>query len=175
MPGVERSGARLLMTRASISSPNRSGRSARRGGGWRPDRSCDGARDRVGEGLGRRFVDEQAGLSGHHRLERATAAERDHRPAARLRLERHDAEVLFAGQQNDRRPAVQIAHVGSVSRPRNCVSPPPAVRAPPLRTVSDDLQRNARALTRLDRQVDPLVGHERRHDEREALGVGPFG
>ena len=59
----------------------------------------------------RRRLDEHAGFAVDDGLERAAAAERDHRPAAGLRLERHDAEVLLAGQQRGDRRAVEIANL----------------------------------------------------------------
>src|SRR5262245_25523070 len=46
--------------------------------------------------------EEQAGLAGEHRLQRAAAAERDHRRARRLRLDDRDAEVL--DRRVDERP-----------------------------------------------------------------------
>ena len=70
------------------------------GGGVEPMRRAR-RRIAVGERRGRRLVDQHAGLARDDRLERAAPAERDHRAAARLRLDRHDAEVLFAGQQHD--------------------------------------------------------------------------
>ena len=112
------------------------GRSARRAGGWRPRRTrrSIASRDAVGERLGRRLVDEDAGLAGDDGFERAAAAERDDRPSARLRFERHDAEVLFARQQRHRRAAVQLAnlvvgaaaeklHVGAGRRARGARAP----------------------------------------------------
>src|SRR6516162_10172955 len=75
------------------------------------ERMADGATDGVGERLRRRLVDEPAGLLGHYRFTRAAASERDHRPSARLRLERHDPEILLAGQQGDARAAVRLAEL----------------------------------------------------------------
>ena len=50
------------------------------------------------------FVDQQRRSSPDTTVStRAAAAERDDRRAARLRLERHDAEILFARQQDQRR------------------------------------------------------------------------
>ena len=43
-------------------------------------------------------------------LERAAARVRDDRPAARLRFERHDAEIFLAGKHHDSRAAIQLTH-----------------------------------------------------------------
>ena len=74
-------------------------------------RAIDRAGNRVGECVGGLNVHQNPGLTGLHRLEGAAAAERNNRPSARLRLERHDAEVLFAREERDRRAAVQVANV----------------------------------------------------------------
>ena len=96
-------------TSASISSPNRSrpNRSA-----WR--RMDGGIELRVialaiasANASADRIVDQHAGHAGDDRLEGAAACQRDHRTSARLSLERHDPEVLLAGQQDDRRSPVQ--------------------------------------------------------------------
>ena len=127
---------------------------------------------------GRRLVDEQAGLAGHDGFERAAAAERDDRPAAGLRLERHDAEVFFARQQRHGRAAIQLANlvvrlaaekldVAAVAGERS------SARA--LGAVADDLQRHAREPARVDGEVDAFVGDQRRHDQRISLGNGRVG
>ena len=43
-------------------------------------------------------LDQNPGFAIDHGFERAAAAERHDRPAAGLRLERHDPEILFAGK-----------------------------------------------------------------------------
>ena len=82
------------------------GRSARRGGGWRRrrtrrarrvDRSPSANASVDGSSTSRPVSPGTTVSSAPPR------AERDHRPAARLGLERDDAEVLLAGQQRRRR------------------------------------------------------------------------
>ena len=58
--------------------------------------------NRVRKGRGAGFVHEQAGLPGNDGFERAAASERDHRPPASLGLEGDDAEILLAGEQDNR-------------------------------------------------------------------------
>ncbi len=103
------------------------GRNARRGGGSRPASKrlrSSAARSASANAVGGRLVDEQAGLSWHDRLERAAAPQRHHRAAAGLRFERHDAEVLFAGQQHDtRRGDTARAPRSLARRPRNSARP----------------------------------------------------
>ena len=162
--------ARALRSRRRIAR----GRSARRGGGCAPrsKRRSIARGDGVGERLGGRFVDEHAGFAGDDGFERAAAAERDDRPAARLRFERHDAEVFFARQQHDRRAAVEVAdllvgHAGRETRRRRRRAARARARSGPSPTISA-ARRRARA--GVDGEVDALVGNERRHDQREALG-----
>ena len=137
------------------------------------------ARDRVGKRLGAGVVDEEAGLAVHDRLERAAAAERDHRPAARLRFERHDAEVFFAGQQHDRRAPVQRRASRRRTRGRETRTVAGAARrvrararSGPSPTIFSGTPASAAGV---NGDVDALVGHERRHDEREPLGRGRIG
>ena len=147
--------------------------------GRRSKRRCIARGDRVGEGLGRRLVDEHPGLAVDDRFERAAAAERDDRPAARLRLERHDAEVLFAGQQHDRRAAVQVADRLRRTGGRGTDASPlgrDALERGALRAVADNLQRHAGQRAGVDGELDALVGDERRHDERDtARAATPSG
>ena len=129
---------------------------------------------RVGERLRRRLVDEDAGLAGDDGFERAAAAERDDRPSAGLRLERDDAEVFFAGQQRHRRAPVQLANLVVGRRPRNShvgagAARSSAARSGPSPTIFSGTPASAAGV---DRQVDALVGDQRRHDEREPLGRG---
>ena len=162
---------------AAISSPNRArlNRSAWRADGAGVERARSSACAMPSANASRRrLVDEDAGLAGDDRFERAAAAERDDRPSARLRLERDDAEVLFAGQQRDRRAPVQLADllVGAASEKlrRRARRRARARRAPGRRRRSSAARRPARQA--VDREVDALVGDQRRHDEREPLGSG---
>ena len=113
--------------------------------------------------------------SGDDGFERAAAAERDDRPAAGLRFERHDAEVFFAGQQHDRRAAVQRREsLRPTARPRNSHvavrrRARARARSGPSPTIFSGTPRQAAGV---DGEVDPLVGDQRRHDERESLGRG---
>ena len=160
-----------------ISSPNRS-RLNRLGvrGGWRrcPSQSPSARRSRVGERAGRRLVDE------HARSPRSTTvssapprAEGDDRPAAGLRLERHDAEILFARQQGDRRAVIGgRGSPRSDSRPANSTSAPGrrarAARAPDRRRRWS--AGTPRPAAGLDGEVQTLVGHQRRHHEARRSG-----
>ena len=139
--------------------------------GGRVEASIDGRRDRVGERVGRELRNEHARFAVLDRFDRAAAAERDDGTAARLRFERRDAEVLFAGQQRDRRAPVQFADL--VVRSMAEKTDVPTGRALERRTlgaVADDRQRHACAPACRNRDVDALVRHERRHDERKSVG-----
>ena len=117
--------------------------------------------------------DEHAGLAVDDRFERAAAAERHHRPAAGLRLDRHDAEVFFARQQHGGRAC------GSSSRTASSVEPAeqlarrrPAASASSaraFRAVADDVERHAgAACAAVDGQIEAFVGHQGRHDRRKS-------
>ena len=127
------------------------------------------ARDAVGERR-RRRVRRRGCRSCRPRPFRWRRRARARRPAsAGLRLDGHDAEVFFARQQRDRRVAVQVANllVGAAAEERRAVAAGAArSSACALRAVADDLQRDAREPRGVDREVDALVRHERRHDER---------
>ncbi len=125
-------------------------------------------------------VDEEAGLAGHDGLERAAAAERDHRTAARLRLERHDAEVFFAGQQGHRRAPVERRESrrpagGRETRtcaPDAAASRSSAARSGPSPAIFSGTPASAAGV---NRDIDTFVGDECRHDQREPLGWGRIG
>ena len=67
--------------------------------------------------------------------------QRDDRAAARLCLERHDTEVLFSGKDHGGGPAVQLADLFVVRRPRNSTSRHPSAcrEARAIGSVPDDL------------------------------------
>src|SRR4051794_14952715 len=97
--------------------------------------------DRRCKRLGSRFVHQQTRLILNDRFRGAAAAERHDRPSARLRLERHDAEIFSARQQDARRPPVQLADVVVAPAPEKFRGSgrDPFERAP-LRSVAGDLQ-----------------------------------
>ena len=68
--------------------------------------AVEGARRHVAQGRGERrdgaVLDEHAGHAVHHAFDRSSFCQRDDRPAARLRLHRHHAEVLDPGHQDGR-------------------------------------------------------------------------
>src|SRR5687767_8802949 len=65
--------------------------------------------ERGGQRVGMQLVEEYARFSVHHRLERAATRQRNDRPAARLRLERSDSEILLPGQDERQRAPVLVA------------------------------------------------------------------
>ena len=110
------------------------------------------------------------------RLERAAAAQRDHRPAAGLRLDRHDAEVFLAGQHDSGRAAGTAR--GSRRRygvPRNSTGARRRAsrRARRGRARRRRSQRHAGEAAGLDRDVDAFVGDQRGHDQHESLRARP--
>ena len=116
-------------------------------------------------------VHQDAGDAVDDRLERAAAPQRHDGPSARLRFDRDDAEVFFAGQQDRCRATVELAHLSVGQRPEKLDisaeiggQPTQASRSGP---IADDAEREPRKPARLDGQVDALVGHERRHDQQE--------
>ena len=62
------------------------------------------------------FGDEHARLAVDDGFKRAAAAKCHHRSTARLRLDRHDAEVLLAREQDGSGPPIFVANL-LVSRP----------------------------------------------------------
>ena len=61
----------------------------------------------IAEGFCGQLVDQQTGFSLTYGFERAAAAQRHNRPAARLGFERDDAKILLARQEDDGRASVQ--------------------------------------------------------------------
>ncbi len=102
------------------------------------------------------------GASGHHRVERAARAEGDHRAAGGHRLERDDAEILLAGEQQRRgswRRATADPRRRSTSGTRSWGRPSRAAAPPPGRSRRP--RGGGRAwCRRAHGEVRPLVGHE---------------
>ena len=122
------------------------------------------------------LVEEQAGrrrAAAAHRLERAAAAIGDHRRAARLRLDRRDAEVLLGGEDERARtlhPVDQplgalVAEPAHVGRQR-------ALHASGFGAVADHDQATlGHRRERLDDERHALVRHQPRRAEVEVLLV----
>ena len=121
-----------------------------------PDRDADRTGDRwrgespSANAAGAGFVDEDAGFAGDDGFERAAAGVGDDRPAARLRLERHDAEVLLARQQHDGGAAIQIANlvVAAAAEKRHVLIAGRCVAGMPLERCRDPVHRRRSSAAR---------------------------
>ena len=101
-----------------------------------------------------------------------SAAQRDDRTAARLRFDRHDAEVLFTGQQDRCRSSIEVADlgVGTAAEQLDVGACGQLASASALGSVADDAERHAGKPACLDGEVDPFVGDQGRHDQQEVFG-----
>src|SRR5438105_3417867 len=70
-----------------------------------------------------------------YRLDRAAAAQRDHRRAARLRFDRDDAEVLFT-REEQRPAAAQVVADDGVGLPAEELDRRPGQRPQPPRVLA---------------------------------------
>ena len=131
------------------------------------------ARDARGKGGRRGLVDEDAGDAVEDRLDRAAAAQRDDRRPARLRFDRHDAEILLAGKEHGRRASILVVyglvgqraeklHVGS--RARGEIHQRAA-----LGSVADDAKWHVGEMAGLDGHVDALIRNESRHNQQRVF------
>src|SRR5918995_6062482 len=73
----------------------------------RAGRASQARRERIDGRVGHEY----ARLAVDHRVERAAAAQRDDRTPARLRLNRDDAEVLFAWQHRGHARLIEFANL----------------------------------------------------------------
>ena len=131
----------------------------------RVPRRCRGAAQAVGQRFFTR-LDQHARLAVDHRFQRAAAAERDHRPAARLRLR---AARCRSPLRPGRIVAIDERYRSRISSLRAPAEEPHVVAAERLeprafRSVADDRQRHAGPAGRGDGEIDAFVGHERRND-----------
>ena len=138
----------------------------------RVERDVLRARDAGGKRFGSRFGDEHARHVVDDRVERASTAKRDDRPSAGLRFDRHDAEVLLAGQQDRRRSSIEVANrfIGKAAEQLNVGAGGELRQRVALRSVSDDAERHARKAAGLDGDVDAFVGNQGRHNQQEVFG-----
>ena len=125
--------------------------------------------ERGGQRRDRRLVEQHARFVLLHGFEGAAAGQRHHRPAARLRLDRHDTEVFFAWQKYRQRLPVFVADL-PVRQPAEELDPRTgtALEPCPVRTVADDAELRSDPVTRGDRQLEALVRHEGRHHQKVA-------
>src|SRR5262245_29524330 len=123
-----------------------------------------GSRDTCGKRPWCGVVNEHAGYAVDHGLERAAARERDNRRAAGLRLDRRDAEILFAWEQHGGGSAVQVANllIGEGSEQLDIRTGAGRQRGQrgAFGAMADDTKGSAREGARLDRHVYALVWNE---------------
>ena len=129
-------------------------------GAW-VERDRTGPSDARSKAVGRAVVHEHAGDAVDDGLERTAAGKGDDGTSARLRFDRHDAEVFLAGKEDGRRATVEVTNVlvGSRAEQRDvagfaCMSS----QCLAFGTVADDSERDAREVAGVNRHVEALVG-----------------
>ena len=115
----------------------------------------------VGPGVRRGAVDQDARFAVDHRLERAAAGQRDDRPAAGLRLDGDDPEILFAREEHGGGAAIELTHVfiGRSAQELH-FGTRQGLEAGPVGALSGDFQGESGTASRVDRDVETLVGDE---------------
>jgi len=97
------------------------------------------------------------------------------RPAARLRFNGHDAEILLTRQQDSLGAPIQVPYyfVGLKAQKLHIAAVSVRLQAGPVRPLSDDFQRHSGQPGGVDGELDPLVRHQRRYHQRVAFGCAP--
>ena len=117
--------------------------------------------DGVGPGVRRGAVDQDAGVAVDHRLERAAAGQRDDRPAAGLRLDGDDPEILLARQEHGGGAAIELTHVFiGRSAEKLHFGTGNGLESSPVGALAGDFQGESGTASRMDRDVETLVGDE---------------
>ncbi len=118
-------------------------------------------------------IDEDSGDAVDDRLERAAAAQRDHRRPARLCLHRHDSEILLARKEHGRRAPILVAY-GLVGQRAEKLHVGPRARGEihqraALRSVADYTKWHVGEMAGLDGHVDAFIRNESRHNQQEVF------
>ncbi len=148
--------------------------------GWRRRRTVSAIASAiaVGKGVDGQVVDQHAGLARHHRLDarRRGPSATTGRPQA-WASSGTMPKSSSPGSSTTLARRIEFAHRRRPARGRETVRRPRAPRssADRVRTVADDLQRHAGQGAGVDGELDSLVGHERRHDQRKRLRRAPSG
>src|SRR6266436_6262001 len=97
-------------------------------------------------------------VDGQHRFRNATTAEGDHRRAARLSLDRRNAEIFFAREEQSP-TAAQVSADDRVGLPAEERDRGASQSTQPsgILAGADDEQGLAQTVAGLNRQVEPLV------------------
>ena len=115
----------------------------------------------VGPGVRRGAVDQDARFAVDDRLERAAAGQRDDRPAAGLRLDGDDPEILFAREEHGGGAAIELTHVFiGRSAEELHFGTRQGLEAGPVGAFSGDFQGESGTASRMDRDVETLVRDE---------------
>ena len=129
-------------------------------GGSGRDGVADAAHGRrPGAGLG--AVDQEPRLAVDDGFERTAPGQRDDRPAAGLRLDRDDPEILFAGQEHGGRAAIELTH-GFIGRSAQKlhIGAGQGFQPGPVAAFAGDLQGHPGGAGRVDGDVEAFVGDE---------------
>jgi hypothetical protein len=128
--------------------------------------------DGVADGVRRLLGEEQAGLAVDDGLRRTGPVERNHRRARGHRLDRRDAEVLLAGE--DERPAAlhQVGdHVVSLCAEELDGRAGHLVQARLTRSLAHHLERPTEPAACADGEVEPLVVEQPADNQVEVLSL----
>ena len=119
----------------------------------------------AGERVGALPLEEHARLPVDHRIQRASASVGYHRPAGGGRFQGGDAKIGFL-RENERLAAFEVASLGGVVYLTQELDgrAGQTLQARPISSFPDNLQRRAQPDTRLDGEVDPLIGDQARND-----------
>src|SRR3989442_676340 len=128
--------------------------------------------DHVGERRDRRLAEEDPGrrrvgcAEADHRLEHAAVPERDRRAPRGGGFERHNPKILDRREEHRAAARVELGDLAVVPPAEELDTRPGERLEPPLlRTGADDEEPTAEPPGGSDRQVDALVGDERRYHE----------
>src|SRR5437588_9532860 len=122
----------------------------------------------VAERLYRRLAEENSCRPFHHRIALAPFPVRHDRRAERHRLERRNPEIFDSRQDQALRARQPLDDSSFRYEPQQLdVGGPPRRKSLEERPFADDDQALPASLERLDRELDALVRHERRHRSEE--------
>ena len=122
--------------------------------------------DRLGQGIGRLFLEKEARLPLDHIVQGAPAGIGDDGPPGGHGLHGRDAKVLQAGKEKGAAAGHQAGQIGVGHAPEEAhVGPGESLQVGPVAALAGDPQRQPQPIQRLYGQVDTLVGDEARDDQ----------
>src|SRR5437773_554390 len=113
-----------------------------------------------------RSIEKESGDAFVNHLRGAAGPKCDDWTAGSIRLERSDAEIFFAGEQESPTPAGVVVQQ-SIRQAAEKLSTRPGefFQTRAIGTLSDDQQTAVKAIAGFDCQLNPLVRHQARQNE----------